>query len=43
MDRRGDVGSWVREETMEALTQFVIILVEDKDKLAAALEVVGAN
>ena len=43
VDRRGDVGSWVREETMEALTQFLIILVEDKDKLAAAIEVVGAN
>ena len=28
---------------MEALTQFLIILVEDKDKLAAAIEVVGAN
>jgi len=43
VDRRGDVGSWVREETMEALTTFVVTLVEDKDKLAAALEVVGAN
>ena len=43
VDRRGDVGSWVREETMQALTTFVTTMIEERDQHAAALEVVGAT
>ncbi len=28
IDRRGDVGSWVREEAMSALTSFIRMLVD---------------
>ena len=28
LDRRGDVGSWVREEAMLALTQFLRMLIQ---------------
>ena len=27
LDRRGDVGSWVREESMASVTQFVHMIV----------------
>ena len=43
VDRRGDVGSWVREETMQALTTFVTTMVKEKDENAGALEAVGAT
>ena len=43
LDRRGDVGSWVREETMVALTTFVSTMILDREKHEAALEVVGAT
>ena len=31
LDRRGDVGSWVREETMVSLTSFVQTLVQKRE------------
>ena len=43
LDRRGDVGSWVREETMQALTTFVTTMILHREKHEAALQVVGAT
>lgn len=37
LDRRGDVGSWVREESMASLTYFVQNLVLKQDQHAEAL------
>jgi hypothetical protein len=31
IDRRGDVGSWVREEAMNSLTKFIRMLAENED------------
>ena len=48
LDRRGDVGSWVREESMKALTQLVQLMVElsqDKEDMEAQglVEGMGAD
>ena len=31
VDRRGDVGSWVREEAMISLTKFIRLLAEQEN------------
>jgi hypothetical protein len=31
IDRRGDVGNWVREVAMSALTKFIRLLVDSGD------------
>ena len=41
VDRRGDVGSWVREEAMNSLKDYVHIILESKD--TALISAVGAN
>ena len=43
LDRRGDVGSWVREETMISLTSFVQQLVIKGQTQPALLQSIGAD
>jgi hypothetical protein len=47
IDRRGDVGSWVREQAMFALKKFIHILYEHdaahKEKYADIREKIGAH
>ena len=47
LDRRGDVGSWVREEAMKALTIMVQLLIELQGKESAEAkaitESIGSN
>ena len=43
VDRRGDVGSWVREEAMVSLTYFVKNLVENEASHPEAIVILKAN
>ena len=43
LDRRGDVGSWVREETMTAMTSLVQMIVEKGQTNPELLAAVGAD
>ena len=43
LDRRGDVGSWVREETMISLTSFVQQLVAKGQDRPELLQSIGAD
>ena len=43
LDRRGDVGSWVREEAMQSLTSFVQTLVEQGKDKPELLQAIGAD
>jgi len=43
LDRRGDVGSWVREETMTALTTFVQTIVSKGESMPEILVSIGAD
>lgn len=43
VDRRGDVGSWVREETMVSLTNFIQDLVSHADSHPAAVAALEAE
>ena len=43
LDRRGDVGSWVREEAMGSLTSFVQTLVEQGKEKPELLQGIGAD
>jgi hypothetical protein len=41
LDRRGDVGSWVREESMRSLTKLVQLMAKSKDFYVEVLDVLG--
>ena len=43
LDRRGDVGSWVREETMVSLTSFVQTIVAKGQTDPEVLAAIGAD
>ena len=43
LDRRGDVGSWVREETMVSLTAFVQALAQKGQEQPELLQSIGAD
>ena len=43
LDRRGDVGSWVREETMVSLTSFVQALAQKGQEQPELLQSIGAD
>ena len=43
LDRRGDVGSWVREETMVSLTAFVQALAQKGQDQPELLQSIGAD
>ena len=43
LDRRGDVGSWVREETMVSLTSFVQSLAQKGQEQPELLQSIGAD
>ena len=42
LDRRGDVGSWVREETMQGLTDFIRNLTSTEGN-EVAIKTIGAD
>jgi hypothetical protein len=41
LDRRGDVGSWVREESMRSLTSLIQLIANQKDFYCEILDVMG--
>ena len=43
LDRRGDVGSWGREETMVSLTSFVQALAQKGQEQPELLQSIGAD